>query len=80
MVWLTAWPRACSAQQGRIDGGGRFPTAPGPAAASRRQARVCLEFAQAALNRRPRNPGGPFDQADAAVPERARFSRRPQPT
>ena len=41
---------------------------------------VGLEFAQAPLDGRPRNPGRPFDHANAAVPQRARFARRPQPT
>ena len=68
------------AQQGHVDGGGGFSTTPWPAVAPRRQERVGFEFAQAALNRRPRNPGGPLDLADAAVPERARFGRCPQPT
>jgi hypothetical protein len=68
------------AQQGGIEGGGRFPTAAWPAASSRQQRRVRLEFVQPTLDRRPRNPGGPFDHADAAVPKRARFGRRPEPT
>ena len=67
-------------QQRRIENGGRFPTAPWSAVSSRRQGRVSLEFAQAALDRRPRNAGRPFDYADATVPQCARFARGPQPT
>lgn len=67
------------AEQRRIELSGSLPTAPALARAPRRQRQVRLEFAQAALNRRPRNPRGPLDQADAAMPERARFGGRPQP-
>ena len=68
------------AQQRRIEDRGRFPSAPGPAAAPRRQSRLALDLSHATLNRRPRNPRRPFHQPDAAMPERARFGRRPQPT
>src|SRR6266511_2515093 len=68
------------AQQRRVEDGGRFPSAPGPATASGRQSRLAIDLAYTALNGRPRNPRRPFHQPDAAVPERARFGRCPQPT
>ena len=67
-------------QQGSVEGGRRFPTAARLAAPSRRERRLRLEFAQAALDRGSRDPGGPFDLADAPVPERARLGGRPNPT
>jgi hypothetical protein len=78
-----AWPSfECGSCAGRSSSGygRRLPPPSRPTGTSRQRGRAGLEFAQAALDRRPRNAGGAFDHVDAAMSQGARFAGGPDPT